>query len=192
MAGSELVHKFIGEGSKLVRDLFELARQHEPSVIFIDEIDAIAAKRTDSKTSGDAEVQRTMMQLLSEMDGFEERGEIRIIAATNRFDMLDRAILRPGRFDRLIEVPKPDETGREQIFRIHTRDMNVADDVDFVELADVAPEASGADIKAICTEAGMFAIRDDRTEIRQQDFVDAMDKIEQDDEDGDEVNKTFA
>ncbi|MFB6178170.1 MAG: AAA family ATPase, partial [Halorientalis sp.] len=100
MAGSELVHKFIGEGAKLVRDLFELARQHEPAVIFIDEIDAIAAKRTESKTSGDAEVQRTMMQLLSEMDGFEERGEVRIIAATNRFDMLDRAILRPGRFDR--------------------------------------------------------------------------------------------
>ena len=113
MAGSELVHKFIGEGAKLVRDLFEMARQHEPAVIFIDEIDAIASKRTDSKTSGDAEVQRTMMQLLSEMDGFDDRGEIRIIAATNRFDMLDRAILRPGRFDRLIEVPKPDAEGRE-------------------------------------------------------------------------------
>ncbi|PSP27118.1 peptidase, partial [Halobacteriales archaeon QH_2_65_14] len=107
MAGSELVQKFIGEGARLVRDLFELASEHEPSVIFIDEIDAIAAKRTESKTSGDAEVQRTMMQLLSEMDGFEDRGDIRIIAATNRFDMLDRAILRPGRFDRLIEVPKP-------------------------------------------------------------------------------------
>ena len=127
MAGSELVQKFIGEGAKLVRDLFELARQHEPAVIFIDEIDAIAAKRTESKTSGDAEVQRTMMQLLSEMDGFEDRGEIRIIAATNRFDMLDRAILRPGRFDRLIEVPKPGFEGREMIFEIHTRGMNVAD-----------------------------------------------------------------
>jgi len=107
MAGSELVRKFIGEGSRLVRDLFELASEREPAVIFIDEIDAIAAKRTESKTSGDAEVQRTMMQLLSEMDGFEERGEIRIMAATNRFDMLDRAILRPGRCDRLIEVPEP-------------------------------------------------------------------------------------
>ncbi|WP_242493412.1 AAA family ATPase, partial [Haloarcula hispanica] len=108
MAGSELVRKFIGEGARLVRDLFELAAEREPAIIFIDEIDAIAAKRTESKTSGDAEVQRTMMQLLSEMDGFDERGEIRIIAATNRFDMLDRAILRPGRFDRLIEVPNPD------------------------------------------------------------------------------------
>ncbi|WP_435069373.1 proteasome-activating nucleotidase Pan1 [Haloplanus sp. C73] len=177
MAGSELVHKFIGEGAKLVRDLFEVARENEPAVLFIDEIDAIASKRTDSKTSGDAEVQRTMMQLLSEMDGFEERGDIRIIAATNRFDMLDPAILRPGRFDRLIEVPKPDEAGREIIFKIHTRDMNVADDVDFDELAEMADTASGADIKAICTEAGMFAIRDDRTEIYMQDFVEAWEKI---------------
>jgi proteasome regulatory subunit len=191
MAGSELVHKFIGEGAKLVRDLFELARQHQPAVIFIDEIDAIAAKRTDSKTSGDAEVQRTMMQLLSEMDGFEERGDIRIIAATNRFDMLDRAILRPGRFDRLIEVPKPDTTGREQIFRIHTRNMNIADNVDYEVLAAMAEEASGADIKAICTEAGMFAIREDRTEVRMRDFREAYEKIGSEDEDS-EVSRTFA
>ncbi|MFT4922390.1 MAG: proteasome regulatory subunit, partial [Haloarculaceae archaeon] len=191
MAGSELVHKFIGEGAKLVRDLFELARQHEPAVIFIDEIDAIAAKRTESKTSGDAEVQRTMMQLLSEMDGFEDRGEIRIIAATNRFDMLDRAILRPGRFDRLIEVPKPDETGREQIFQIHTRQMNLADDVDHARLAELAEEESGADIKAICTEAGMFAIRDERTEVNMSDFENAYDKI-QSEEDDQDVSRTFA
>ncbi|WP_276300622.1 proteasome-activating nucleotidase Pan1 [Halorussus lipolyticus] len=191
MAGSELVHKFIGEGAKLVRDLFEVARQHEPAVLFIDEIDAIAAKRTDSKTSGDAEVQRTMMQLLSEMDGFEDRGEIRIIAATNRFDMLDRAILRPGRFDRLIEVPKPDQAGKEKIFRIHTRDMNVSDDLDYAKLAEDVEDASGADIKAICTEAGMFAIRDDRTEITMQDFEDAKAKIDAEDDD-DEVSKTFA
>ncbi len=191
MAGSELVHKFIGEGAKLVRDLFELARQHEPAVIFIDEIDAIAAKRTESKTSGDAEVQRTMMQLLSEMDGFEDRGEIRIIAATNRFDMLDRAILRPGRFDRLIEVPKPDEAGREQIFKIHTRDMSVDDDIDYAALAEMADDASGADIKAICTEAGMFAIRDDRTDVTMSDFENAYEKI-QDEEEDEDVSKTFA
>ena len=183
MAGSELVHKFIGEGAKLVRDLFEVARENEPAVLFIDEIDAIASKRTDSKTSGDAEVQRTMMQLLSEMDGFDERGEIRIIAATNRFDMLDSAILRPGRFDRLIEVPKPDEAGRELIFQIHTRDMKTADDVDYAALAGMATEASGADIKAICTEAGMFAIRDDRTEIRMGDFREAWEKIQSGDTD---------
>ncbi|NHN42590.1 proteasome-activating nucleotidase [Halorubellus sp. JP-L1] len=191
MAGSELVHKFIGEGAKLVRDLFEVAREHEPAVIFIDEIDAIASKRTESKTSGDAEVQRTMMQLLSEMDGFEDRGEIRIIAATNRFDMLDRAILRPGRFDRLIEVPKPDADGRELIFQIHTRNMNVADDLDFSALAEDTENASGADIKAICTEAGMFAIRDDRTTVKRSDFEEAWAKIQAEDED-DEVSKTFA
>jgi len=179
MAGSELVHKFIGEGAKLVRDLFEVARDREPAVLFIDEIDAIAAKRTDSKTSGDAEVQRTMMQLLAEMDGFEDRGEVRIIAATNRFDMLDRAILRPGRFDRLIEVPEPTLEGREQIFRIHTRDMNVASDVDFEALAAATDGLSGADVKAICTEAGMFAIRDDREAVRQPDFEQAIEKVEE-------------
>jgi len=191
MAGSELVHKFIGEGAKLVRDLFELARQHEPAVIFIDEIDAIAAKRTESKTSGDAEVQRTMMQLLSEMDGFEDRGQISIIAATNRFDMLDRAILRPGRFDRLIEVPKPDAEGREQIFEIHTRGMNLAETVDFESLAEETSEASGADIKAICTEAGMFAIRDDRSEIVERDFYDAWEKIQQESEGDEDISRTF-
>jgi proteasome regulatory subunit len=133
-----------------------------------------------------------MMQLLSEMDGFDERGEIRIIAATNRFDMLDEAILRPGRFDRLIEVPKPDETGREQIFEIHTRGMNVSADVDFAELAALADDASGADIKAICTEAGMFAIREDRTEVDMTDFVSAWEKIQQEADDPAEASRAFA
>ena len=178
MAGSELVQKFIGEGARLVRDLFELASEHEPAVIFIDEIDAIAAKRTESKTSGDAEVQRTMMQLLSEMDGFDDRGEIRIIAATNRFDMLDRAILRPGRFDRLIEVPKPDWDGRERILQIHTADMNLSDDVDLGSLAAETEGFSGAELASLATEAGMFAIRDERTEIRPEDFRDALDKVQ--------------
>ncbi len=181
MAGSELVRKFIGEGSRLVRDLFEMAREREPAIIFIDEIDAIAATRTESKTSGDAEVQRTMMQLLAEMDGFEARGEIRIIAATNRFDMLDRAILRPGRFDRLIEVPEPDRDGREQIFEIHTRGMSVDDGVSFAELADETDGYSGAEIESVTTEAGMFAIRDDRTTVQQTDFENALEKIEDDD-----------
>ena len=192
MAGSELVHKFIGEGAKLVRDLFEVARENQPAVLFIDEIDAIASKRTDSKTSGDAEVQRTMMQLLSEMDGFDERGEVRIIAATNRFDMLDPAILRPGRFDRLIEVPKPNTDGREIIFQIHTRNMNLADGIDFTELAELTPDASGADIKAMCTEAGMFAIRDDRTEITLNDFLQANEKLQKDDETNVDDSLAFA
>jgi proteasome regulatory subunit len=184
MAGSELVRKFIGEGSRLVRDLFELAEERQPAVIFIDEIDSVAAKRTDSKTSGDAEVQRTMMQLLSEMDGFDDRGEIRIMAATNRFDMLDEAILRPGRFDRLIEVPKPDAEGRAQILSIHTRDMNVDDDVDFAELADDLDDYSGADLASLATEAGMFAIRDDRTLVTMADFRDAKAKIEDNEDSG--------
>ncbi len=191
MAGSELVHKFIGEGAKLVRDLFTVAKDHEPSVIFIDEIDAIASKRTESKTSGDAEVQRTMMQLLSEMDGFESRGDIRIMAATNRFDMLDRAILRPGRFDRLIEVPKPDEDGRRAIFAIHTRGMNLAEAVDYDELAAKTPGASGAEIAAICTEAGMYAIREERSSVTLDDLDRAIEKVLTEDED-DEVSKTFA
>jgi proteasome regulatory subunit len=125
-----------------------------------------------------------MMQLLSEMDGFDDRGEIRIMAATNRFDMLDEAILRPGRFDRLIEVPKPNAEGRAQILRIHTRDMNVADDVAFEELAAELDDYSGADIASLATEAGMFAIRDDRTEVRMQDFEDAKRKIEDNEDSG--------
>ncbi|PSP91533.1 peptidase [Halobacteriales archaeon QS_4_66_20] len=177
MAGSELVQKFIGEGARLVRDLFELASEHEPAVIFIDEIDAIAAKRTESKTSGDAEVQRTMMQLLSEMDGFEDRGDIRIIAATNRFDMLDRAILRPGRFDRLIEVPMPDWDGRKRILEIHTQEMNLDDDVELATLASDTEGFSGAELASLSTEAGMFAIRDERTEVRTSDFRDALQKV---------------
>ncbi|MFB6269741.1 MAG: proteasome-activating nucleotidase [Halobacterium sp.] len=177
MAGSELVRKFIGEGSRLVRDLFELADQKEPAIIFIDEIDAVAAKRTDSKTSGDAEVQRTMMQLLSEMDGFDERGDVRIIAATNRFDMLDSAILRPGRFDRLIEVPNPNEEARERILEIHAADINVADDVEFADLASKTEGFSGAQLASLATEAGMFAIRDDREVVRREDFDAAYEKL---------------
>ena len=184
MAGSELVRKFIGEGARLVRDLFELAAEREPAVIFIDEIDAIAAKRTESKTSGDAEVQRTMMQLLSEMDGFDERGEIRIIAATNRFDMLDRAILRPGRFDRLIEVPEPDFDGRSRILEIHTEQMDLADTVDLATIAGKTDGLSGAELASLATEAGMFAIRDQRTEVTEADFDDALAKIENGAEDG--------
>ena len=178
MAGSELVRKFIGEGARLVRDLFELAAEREPAVIFIDEIDAVAAKRTDSKTSGDAEVQRTMMQLLSEMDGFDDRGEVRIMAATNRFDMLDEAILRPGRFDRLIEVPEPDAEGRARILEIHTQDMNVAEGTDLSEVASDLEGYSGADIASLATEAGMFAIRDGRTEVTLEDFEAARDKLQ--------------
>jgi len=178
MAGSELVRKFIGEGSRMVRDLFQLAAEREPSIIFIDEIDAVASKRTDSKTSGDAEVQRTMMQLLSEMDGFEERGEVRLMAATNRFDMLDRAILRPGRFDRLIEVPNPDNEARAEIMRIHSESMNLDSNVNFETLARETEGFNGAQLESLTTEAGMFAIREERRTVRMEDFRDAIEKLE--------------
>jgi proteasome regulatory subunit len=191
MAGSELVQKFIGEGSRLVRDLFELASEREPAVVFIDEIDAIASKRTESKTSGDAEVQRTMMQLLSEMDGFEDRGEIRIIAATNRFDMLDRAILRPGRFDRLIEVPLPDWDARKRILELHTDEMSLADDVDMAGLAGETEGFSGAELASLATEAGIFAIRDERTQVLTTDFEEALEKVT-DEEDAAGVPVAFA
>ncbi|MFB6087600.1 MAG: AAA family ATPase, partial [Haloarculaceae archaeon] len=129
-----------------------------------------------------AEVQRTMMQLLSEMDGFEERGEVRIVAATNRFDMLDRAILRPGRFDRLIEVPKPDAEGRKRILEIHTEEMNLADGIDFDDLAAATDDFSGAELASLATEAGMFAIRDGRTEVRTTDFEEALEKVQDEEE----------
>jgi len=177
VVGSEFVQKYIGEGARLVREVFQLAKEKAPSIIFIDELDAIAARRTNSDTSGDREVQRTMMQLLAELDGFDPRGDVKVIGATNRIDILDPAILRPGRFDRIIEVPMPTFEGRIQIFKIHTRKMKLADDVDFKELARITEGASGADIKAICTEAGMFAIRDERTKVTMLDFTKAIDKV---------------
>lgn len=177
MIGSELVRKYIGEGAKLVRELFKLAREKAPCIVFIDEIDSIGAKRSDALTSGEREVQRTLMQLLAEMDGFEPRGEVKIIAATNRPDILDTALLRPGRFDRLIEIPLPDKEGRREIFKIHTRRMNLNSDIESEYLAELTADASGADIKAIATEAGMFAIRDSREKIIIEDFIIAIDKV---------------
>ncbi|RLE50543.1 MAG: proteasome-activating nucleotidase [Candidatus Methanomethylicota archaeon] len=177
VVGSELVQKYIGEGARLVRELFALARKKAPSIVFIDEIDAIGGKRYDFSTSGEKEVYRTMMQLLSELDGFSSRGDVKVIGATNRIDMLDPALLRPGRFDRLIEVPLPDFNGRLDIFRIHIKSMNLHEDVDIKALAKITEGASGADIKAICTEAGMFAIRNGREYVQMEDFMKAIEKI---------------
>lgn len=177
VVASEFVKKYIGEGSRLVREVFQLAKEKAPSIIFIDEIDAIAGKRLQSSTSGDREVQRTLMQLLAEMDGFESRGNIGIIAATNRPDILDPALLRPGRFDRIIEVPVPDDEGKVEILKIHTKDMSLEANVNLKEIALKAKGASGADLKAICTEAGMFAIREGRSKISVDDFNEAVDKI---------------
>lgn len=174
---SEFVRKYIGEGARLVREVFQLAREKSPSIIFIDEIDAIAAKRLDDSTSGDREVHRTLMQLLSEMDGFDPRGDVRIIGATNRPDILDPAILRPGRFDRLIEIPLPNEEGRYEIFKIHTRRMNLSDEVSLRELAKLTDGATGADIRQICIEAGMFAIKEGRDYVSNRDFLLGIGKV---------------
>jgi proteasome regulatory subunit len=177
IVGSELVQKYIGEGSRIVRELFEMAREKAPSIVFIDEIDSIGAKRLEIATSGDREVQRTLMQLLAELDGFDPIGDVKVIAATNRVDILDDALLRPGRFDRIIEIPMPSKESREAIFRIHTRRMNLAEGIDFDSLAGRTEETTGADIKAICMEAGMFAIRAERRVVTLEDFDKAIAKI---------------
>jgi proteasome regulatory subunit len=177
MSGSDLVQKFIGEGARLVKDVFQMARDKSPCILFIDEIDAVGGMRTHDGTTGSAEVNRTMLQLLSEMDGFEPRGQVKIIAATNRIDLLDPALLRPGRFDRVIEVPIPDEKAREDIFRIHTRHMNLADDVDMTKLAKMANGLSGADLKIIVKEAGMFVLRRRGEQITMKDLTEAFNKV---------------
>ena len=177
VVGSELVQKYIGDGAKLVHDIFEMARKKAPSIIFIDELDAIATIRLNDTSGADREVQRTLMQLLSEMDGFDSRGEVRLIAATNRPDALDPAILRPGRFDRVVEVPMPDIEAREHIIRIHIENMTISNDIDFGKLARLTEGSSGADIKAIATEAGMLAVRADKESVDMYDFIDAIEKV---------------
>ena len=177
LVGSELVQKYIGEGARLVRELFQLAKDKAPSIIFIDELDSVGARRLDVATSGDREVQRTLMQLLSELDGFTPTSDVKIIGATNRPDILDDALLRPGRFDRIIDVGLPDADGRKQIFDIHLAHMNVDGEVSSKKLADITEGVSGAEIKSICTEAGMLAIRDDRDHVTEKDFLAAKEKV---------------
>ncbi len=177
IVGSELVQKFIGEGSKLVKEVFALAREKAPSIIFIDEIDAIAATRVDVGTSGEREVQRTFMQLLAEIDGFKPLGNVKIIGCTNRKDILDTAVTRPGRLDRLIHVPAPNKDGIKEIFGIHTKNMRLHKKVSLPELVGVMDGFSGAEIKSACTEAGYFAIRSDRVSVTHEDFTQAVDKI---------------
>ncbi|CVK33871.1 proteasome regulatory subunit [Methanoculleus bourgensis] len=177
MSGSELVHKYIGEGAQLVRELFVLARERAPAIVFIDEIDAIGSMRTNDGTSGSAEVQRTLMQLLAEMDGFGNRGNVRIMAATNRIDMLDPALLRPGRFDRIIRVPLPDDGARLEILKIHTAKMTLAGDVDLAGIAELTGKTTGAELQAICREAGMMAVRRDAGAVEREDFLAAIKKV---------------
>ena len=177
VVASEFVNKFIGEGARLVREVFRYAREKAPAIVFIDEIDAIGSRRIDMGTSGDREVQRTLLQLLAEMDGFEPLSNVKVIAATNRVDLLDPALLRPGRFDRLIEVPLPDYKGRLEILRIHTRRMRLSEDVDLELVARVTEGFSGADLKALVTEAGYSAIREGRNYVIGKDFERALARV---------------
>ena len=177
IVASEFVNKYLGEGSRIVRDVFDMAKEKSPAIIFIDEIDAIGTKRVSSSEGADREVQRTLMQLLAELDGFESRGDVGIIGATNRPDILDEALLRPGRFDRTIDVPNPGKESRAKILEIHTSRMKLAENIDFDEISEITEGLSGADLKAVCTEAGMFAIRSERNEVISKDFLDAIDKI---------------
>ena len=177
LIGSELVQKYIGEGARLVRELFQLAQEKAPSIIFIDELDAVGAKRMDVGTTGDREVQRTLMQLLGELDGFTPRGEVSIMAASNRPDILDEALLRPGRFDRIIKIPLPEEDARMKIIKIHTSKMSVAKGVKYNNIIDETEGFSGADLRALCVEAGMNAIKSRRTQITYKNFTEALEKI---------------
>lgn len=177
VSGSELVQKYIGEGSRMVRELFVMARQHAPSIIFMDEIDSIGGSRIDSSKGGDSEVQRTMLELLNQLDGFEPAQNIKVLMATNRIDILDPALLRPGRIDRKIEFPNPNEASRLHILKIHSRKMNLTRGINLKKIANKMVGASGAESKGVCTEAGMFALRERRIHVTQDDFEMAVSKV---------------
>ena len=176
VVGSELIQKYLGDGPKLVREMFRVAEDHAPSIVFIDEIDAVAKKRFNTSSSGGREIQRTMLEMLNQLDGFDNRGDVKVIMATNNIESLDPALLRPGRIDRKIEFPLPDEKTKRHIFGIHTARMTLADDVDLDEFVMSKDELSGADIKAVCTEAGLLALRERRMKIQQEDFRKAKEK----------------
>lgn len=169
---------FIGDGAKLVRDCFALAKEKAPAIIFIDELDAVGTKRFDSEKSGDREVQRTMLELLNQLDGFASDDRIKVLAATNRVDVLDPALLRSGRLDRKIEFPLPNEEARAQILRIHSRKMTVDDAVNWPELARSTDEFGGAQLKAVCVEAGMIALRMGKNKISHEHYVDAIAEVQ--------------
>merc|ERR1712000_6194 len=177
VSGSELVQKYIGEGARMVRELFVMAREHAPSIIFMDEIDSIGSSRVEGSSGGDSEVQRTMLELLNQLDGFEPTKNIKVIMATNRLDILDPALLRPGRIDRKIEFPPPTVEARADILRIHSRSMNLTRGIDLKKIAEKMNGCSGAELKGVCTEAGMFALRERRIHVTQEDFDLATAKV---------------
>ncbi|KAI8581777.1 hypothetical protein K450DRAFT_231138 [Umbelopsis ramanniana AG] len=183
VSGSELVQKYIGEGSRMVRELFVMAREHAPSIIFMDEIDSIGSARIESGGGGDSEVQRTMLELLNQLDGFEPTKNIKVIMATNRIDILDSALLRPGRIDRKIEFPPPSEIARADILKIHSRKMNLTRGINLRKIAEKMTGSSGAEVKGVCTEAGMYALRERRVHVTQEDFEMAVAKVMKKDSD---------
>ncbi|KAF9778984.1 26S proteasome subunit P45 [Thelephora terrestris] len=177
VVGSELIQKYLGDGPKLVRELFRVAEEHAPSIVFIDEIDAIGTKRYESTSGGEREIQRTMLELLNQLDGFDTRGDVKVIMATNKIESLDPALIRPGRIDRKIEFPLPDVKTKRHIFRLHTSRMTLADDVDLEEFITAKDDLSGADIKAVCTEAGLLALRERRMRVTKADVSAAREKV---------------
>merc|ERR1712166_575482 len=182
VSAGELVQKYIGEGARMVRELFVMARENAPSIIFMDEIDSIGGQRV-SGAKGDSEVQRTMLELLNQLDGFESSQSIKIIMATNRIDILDDALLRPGRIDRKVEFPNPNEEARFEILKIHSRKMNLMRGINLKNISVQMNGASGAESKAVCTEAGMFALRERRQHVTEDDFQMAVSKVMKKDSD---------
>merc|ERR1711871_1343480 len=177
IVGSELIQKYLGDGPKLVRELFRVAEEQAPTIVFIDEIDAVGTKRYDSNSGGEREIQRTMLELLNQLDGFDSRGDVKVLLATNRIDSLDPALLRPGRIDRKIEFTLPDAKTKRQIFKICTGKMTLAEDVNLEEFVMRKDELSGADIKAICSEAGLLALRERRMQVVHEDFKKGKDAV---------------
>jgi len=177
VVASAIVDKYIGESARIIREMFGFAKDHEPCVIFMDEIDAIGGSRFSEGTSADREIQRTLMELLNQMDGFEDQGQVKMVMATNRPDILDPALLRTGRLDRKIEIPEPNETQRLEILKIHASGITKRGDIDFESVVKLADGLNGADMRNICTEAGLFAIRSDRDYVLEEDFMKAARKI---------------
>jgi len=175
--GSELVQKYVGEGARMVRELFQMARSKKACLVFFDEVDAIGGARFDDGAGGDNEVQRTMLEIVNQLDGFDSRGNIKVLMATNRPDTLDPALLRPGRLDRKVEFGLPDLESRTQIYNIHSRPMNCERDIRWELLARLSPNATPAEIRSVCTEAGMFAIRARRKTVSEKDFLEAVNKV---------------
>jgi len=177
VVASAIVDKYIGESARVIREMFGYARDHQPCIIFMDEIDAIGGRRFSEGTSADREIQRTLMELLNQLDGFDVLGKVKMIMATNRPDVLDPALLRPGRLDRKIEIPLPNEHARQEILKIHASGITKHGDVDYEAIVKLAENFNGADMRNVCTEAGMFAIRDERDYVVQEDFMKAVRKL---------------